>query len=163
MEAARAGEAGKGFAVVAGEIGKLAETSTATGSNIQAVCKDANSSIEIVRKCFDDIMEFMDKDVMEKIRIFADYARQYSESVLQIQKEIREVNKSTEILDCSVKQISGNTANVKNISAENENAINVIIEKCEITSHISDDICRISNENMTLSQKLKDVIIKFEK
>ncbi|MCM1046027.1 MAG: methyl-accepting chemotaxis protein [Candidatus Gastranaerophilales bacterium] len=163
IEAARAGEAGKGFAVVAGEIGKLAEISTKTGSNIQQVCDDANGSIEIVKKCLDDIIMFVDTDVMDKIKIFADFAQRYSEAVLQIQKEIESVNKSTTVLERSVKQISSSAANVKNISAENENAINVIIEKSGITSNISDDICKASNENMILSQKLKEVILKFKK
>ncbi|MCM1386889.1 MAG: methyl-accepting chemotaxis protein [Bacillus sp. (in: Bacteria)] len=163
IEAARAGEAGKGFAVVAGEIGKLAETSTETGSNIQSVCDDANNSIEIVQKCFDDIMTFIDKDVMEKIKVFAEDAQRYSEAILQIQQEIESVNKSTQILAHSVREISSSATNVKDISAENENAINIIIEKSGVTSNISDDICKTSNENMALSQKLKDVIVKFRK
>ncbi len=163
IEAARAGEAGKGFAVVAGEIGKLAETSTETGSSIQEICNGANESIETVRKCFDDIMAFIDKDVMGKVKTFAEDAQAYSESIVRIQREISEINDSAKVLNHSVKEIAGSASNVELISAENEKAIGVIIEKNEITSGISEDILCASNENRELSQNLKDVVVKFEK
>lgn len=163
IEAARAGEAGRGFAVVAGEIGKLAETSTATGSNIQSICSDANASIDTVKKCFDDIMAFIDKDVMEQVKIFAEDAQLYSETIMQIQQEMAKISQSTGVLDASMKEISDSAANVELISAENEKAIGVIVEKNEITAKISEDIYEASGENKSLSQNLKDVIVKFEK
>ena len=76
---------------------------------------------------------------------------------------ISEINDSAKVLNQSVKEIAGSASNVELISAENEKAIGVIIEKNEITSGISEDILCISNENRELSQNLKDVIIKFEK
>ncbi|OOM80431.1 methyl-accepting chemotaxis protein [Clostridium sp. BL-8] len=45
IEAARAGEAGKGFAVVASEIGKLANTSSESVSNISVLVKEINKLV----------------------------------------------------------------------------------------------------------------------
>ena len=52
IEAARAGEAGKGFAVVASEIGKLANSSSETATQIQSICGDTTSNIEHVKNCW---------------------------------------------------------------------------------------------------------------
>lgn len=49
IEAARAGESGKGFAVVAGEIGKLADSSSATVAEIQGICNETKANISIYR------------------------------------------------------------------------------------------------------------------
>ena len=50
IEAARAGEAGRGFAVVADEIGKLAEQSQYTATNIQNIVVESNQSIKNVKE-----------------------------------------------------------------------------------------------------------------
>lgn len=108
-------------------------------------------------------MAFIDKDVMGKVKTFAEDAQTYSESIVRIQREISEINDSAKVLNHSVKEIAGSASNVELISAENEKAIGVIIEKNEITSGISEDILCASNENRELSQNLKDVVVKFEK
>lgn len=46
IEAARAGEAGRGFAVVAGEVGRLAENSSANAANIGDIIHDSGTQIE---------------------------------------------------------------------------------------------------------------------
>ena len=61
IEAARAGEAGRGFAVVAGEIGNLANSSSQTVNEIQAICVKTKENIAKVQECFDNIIAFMQK------------------------------------------------------------------------------------------------------
>ena len=108
-------------------------------------------------------MAFIDKDIMEQVKIFAEDAQLYSETIMQIQQEMAKISQSTGVLDASMKEISDSAANVELISAENEKAIGVIVEKNEITAKISEDIYEASGENKSLSQNLKDVIVKFEK
>ncbi len=68
IEAARAGEAGRGFAVVAGEIGTLADTSRNTASSIQAICSETNDSIKVVNNCFNSIIAFIEKEVVDQFQ-----------------------------------------------------------------------------------------------
>ena len=91
IEAARAGENGRGFAVVAQEIGNLASNSSATAKEIQDICKDINESIQNVQGCVDDIMGFMEGDVSEKFKEFANIANEYSTSVVEIRDAIGEI------------------------------------------------------------------------
>lgn len=163
IEAARAGEAGKGFAVVAGEIGNLAETSTTTASDIQRICDSANESIEIVEKCFDTIMKFLEETVMQQFKGFADDAKHYSTDVKEMQSDIRNMDQSTGTLSESLKQISDKVNEVKGIAQDNEAAIEVIAEKNGITSHIADEIRVQSDENKNLVKRLEGIINHFYK
>ena len=91
IEAARAGENGRGFAVVAQEIGTLASNSSATAKEIQDICKDINDNIQNVQGCIDDIMGFMEGDVSDKFKEFANIANEYSTSVVEIRDAIGEI------------------------------------------------------------------------
>jgi methyl-accepting chemotaxis protein len=54
IEAARAGEQGRGFAVVADEVRKLAEKSSASASEIEAITRTLAQQSEAVRRSIDD-------------------------------------------------------------------------------------------------------------
>lgn len=161
IEAARAGEAGRGFAVVAGEIGNLAETSTVMASNIQRICISANESIEIVRGCFDTIMQFLEGTVMTQFKEFAKKSEEYSVAVDSIRSDIMNLDSSTDSLNNSLKQISDSVISVKEIAGENETAIGVIAEKSETTMRIADEIRMQSDDNKQLIQELERIINRF--
>ena len=161
IEAARAGEAGRGFAVVAGEIGNLAETSTATASNIQSICNNANDSVDIVRECFDRILQFLEGTVMAEFKQFAESAEQYSIAVDGIRQDIMNLDSSTDTLSNSIQQISDSMSSVKKITEENDQAIDVIAEKSETTQEIADEIRTQSENNKQLIQELEKIINRF--
>ena len=161
IEAARAGEAGRGFAVVAGEIGNLAETSTATASNIQSICNNANESVEVVRACFDRILQFLEETVMEEFKQFAETAEQYSIAVDGIRQDITNLNSSTDTLSNSLRQISDSVSSMKKIAEENECAIDVIADKSETTKDIADEIRIQSDNNKQLIRELEKIINRF--
>ena len=161
IEAARAGEAGRGFAVVAGEIGNLAETSTATASNIQSICNNANESVEVVRGCFDTILQFLEGTVMEEFKQFASSAEQYSIAVDGIRQDIMNLDSSTDTLSNSLQQISDSVSSVKKIAEENGMAIDVIAEKSGTTKEIADEIRIQSDNNKQLIKELEKIINRF--
>ena len=161
IEAARAGEAGRGFAVVAGEIGNLAETSTTTASNIQSICNNANESVDVVKQCFDTILQFLEGTVMEEFKQFAESAEQYSIAVDGIRQDIMNLDSSTGTLSNSLQQISDSVSSVKKIAEENGAAIDVIADKSSTTMDIADDIREQSENNKRLIQDLEKIINRF--
>lgn len=161
IEAARAGEAGRGFAVVAGEIGTLADTSRNTASSIQAICSETNDSIKVVNNCFDSIISFIEKEVVDQFKDFAEKSTGYSASVNEIKEQLDRVDQAVKQLEASVTQISDSVTDVNNITNENRCAIGVIVEKNESTALIAEQIQKQSEQNKELAQELDNLIGKF--
>lgn len=162
IEAARAGEAGRGFAVVAGEIGSLAENSSDTANQIQAICKDANKSIESVQACFEDIIAFMETDVSGKFQEFATMAEQYEAVVNDIREVIQSIHGKASVFTESAANIRDQINNVKMASDDNEQGVNEIVTKNDMTTQIADSIIKIADQNQSNVVEIKDVVDMFK-
>lgn len=162
IEAARAGEAGKGFAVVAGEIGSLAENSSETANQIQAICKDANKSIESVQECFEDIIAFMETDVSGRFQEFATMADQYGAVVNDIREVIHSIHDKTSVFSESAANIREQINNVRMASNDNEQGIDDIVVKNDMTTKIADSIIQIADQNQTNVDEIKDIVDMFK-
>lgn len=161
IEAARAGEAGKGFAVVAGEIGKLADTSKNAAASISELCNSSNESISVVNNCVQDVLSFIEKDILASFENFAGKSSEYSTSAEEIKKNFEQLNSFIQELDNSINQIYENISNVKRISYENNLAVGVIVEKSESTANIATEIQKQSEENQKMADDLNEIIDKF--
>jgi methyl-accepting chemotaxis protein len=161
IEAARAGEAGRGFAVVAGEIGSLADSSSKTATEIQAICEEANKSIQSVRECFEDIIKFMEVDVSDKFKEFADIAEEYGEAVRDIRDAIESIDESSSVFVGSVASIKNQLDIVNSASNDNEAGVEDIIDKNSVTSTTADSIISIANENQANAIDIKNIIDRF--
>lgn len=161
IEAARAGEAGRGFAVVAEEIGSLAETSRNTASNIQAICSETNDSIKVVNTCFQNIITFIEREVVEQFKDFAEKSTDYSDSLNEIKERMNVVDEAVKEMESSVRHISESIMGVRHITDENTGAIAVIVEKNENTMVIADSIQQQSEQNKELAKELDGMIRKF--
>ena len=162
IEAARAGEAGKGFAVVAGEIGKLAEQSQYTATNIQNIVLESNQSIQNVKACFDEVVRYMEEEVTANYRSFVEQSRSYGVEVESIKKSIEEIEKGIEVLSESVTQILDNAEKVNEASNYNSQGVLNIVEMNEKTTKISEDIKELSELSTQNSENLQTIISKFK-
>lgn len=162
IEAARAGEAGRGFAVVADEIGKLAEQSQYTATNIQNIVLESNQSIQNVKECFDEVLRYMEEEVTSNYSSFVEQSRSYGKEVESIKLSIGEVKKGIELLSDSVSQILTNSQRVSEASDNNSQGVLCIIEKNEKTTKISEDIKELSHLSTVNSEQLKSIINKFK-
>ncbi len=161
IEAARAGEAGRGFAVVAGEIGNLANSSSHTASEIQHLVEESNHSIEMVRECFNDIMQFMEEDVAGKFENFVEMANGYGASVETIQSAIHEIDNNTVEFVQSVANIKTQIDNVSMASNYNATGVEEIVSKNERTTSTADSINKIALENRNNAAAIKEIADSF--
>ena len=161
IEASRAGEAGRGFAVVANEIGKLADNSAKTAANIQELCETSNNNIVAVRECIENIISFVEEDLLIKFENFSNRSTIYSNSVIEIKKDIETVNGFIDELNTSINQISQNIKDVVSATHENNDAIEVIVDKNEQVAFIADETQKQSEENKELASQLEEIVNKF--
>ena len=162
IEAARAGEAGRGFAVVAGEIGKLADDSTGTATQIQNICVTANKSIERVKECFQDIIYFMEKDVTGSLQEFSDMANDYGKDVKNIQDAINSIESTAKEFADSMNKIKEQVDHVSAASSDNELGVEDIIQKNDATTLTANRIMQIAEENRANAKEINDIIEKFK-
>ena len=162
IEAARAGDAGRGFAVVAGEIGKLANSSSQTASEIQHLVEESNRSIEMVRNCFNEIIHFMEKDVAVKFENFVEMANGYGASVETIKSAIHEIDGKTGEFVHSVTNIKEHINNVSMASNDNALGVEEIVNKNEKTTSTADDINKIAQENRNNAAAIKEIANRFK-
>lgn len=162
IEAARAGEAGRGFSVVANEIKSLANTSAQTAEKIQELCVSSDTSIANVQSCIEDIMRFVETDIMSSINDFATNSTEYTDAVNAIKNDIDNVNSYVNQLNESVREIASNIANVTLSTKQNTEAIADIIKMNEQTSVIAQTTQQYSEENKKIAKEIEDIAKKFK-
>ena len=161
IEAARAGENGRGFAVVAQEIGTLASNSSATAKEIQDICKDINDNIQNVQGCIDDIMGFMEGDVSDKFKEFANIANEYSTSVVEIRDAIGEIEDTSNGVVNSVMSIREKMDVIHTASSENEIGMGEIANKIEQTNQTAEELESVGKANQENAQAISTIVEKF--
>ncbi len=161
IEAARAGEAGKGFAVVADEIRKLAEGSKNTVSRIQEVTKIILEGVNDLLSSSSEIMEFIDKKVLDDYESLVSTSEEYSKSSFIINDMVNEFSSTSEELLASMQNMVKAIDEIAIAANEEaEGATNIAQEVSAITE-MSDHVIKLAYTAKERSELLLKAVSKF--
>ena len=161
IEAARAGEAGKGFAVVATQIGKLAQTSSESATNISNLIEDVHRLIDEAVGQANASAESIEEN-SELIRIAVD-------TFDQIYENIQASNVCIEEMISNVQKVDDVATNVAAISEEQAASADEIlatsqnmVEQAKTISRNSEEVANNAHELANTSDTLSSHVQHFK-
>lgn len=161
IEAARAGDAGKGFAVVATQIGKLAQTSAESATNI-------SNLIEQVHRLIADAVGQANASA-ESIANNSELISVAVDTFDQIYTNIQDSNNCIEDMIRNVQKVDDVATNVAAISEEQAASADEIlatsqnmVEQAKNISRNSEDVANNSHELANTSDTLSSHVQKFK-
>ena len=161
IEAARAGEEGRGFGVVAGEIAALATQSTQTGANIVAIVDDVNSSVETLRECLLDALNFLEHKVMSDYDEFMQSSDEYSGATRSIEEFMNQANEEVMELKRFIDEVAGAMSEVNDNISDCTTGISDIAQKTtDVVGLTAEAFDRTSNGKVSARQ-LSDITSRF--
>ncbi len=163
IEAARAGEAGKGFAVVADEIRVLADNSRQTANDIQEISKNVVAAVERLVQNANDLIHFMQDDVMEDYKGFGDAADTYYDDAERMEVIVGSFQKNTDQLQHTMREMTEAINGISNAMSESADGVS------DAASNVGELVATISGikfeaeNNMDISQQLQSEVDKFRR
>jgi methyl-accepting chemotaxis protein len=161
IEAARAGEQGKGFAVVATEIGTLATNTSSAAQKIQDITRLTNESIDETVKCFDEINDYLESDIMLKFEEFNSEAQNNNKITSDLINNINEINRNVLEFKQFVNELVSQMDEIRLLSEQNSAGIDDIVSKNEKTSSIAENMAGSAGNNKNNAKALGEIISKF--
>ncbi|WP_026527354.1 methyl-accepting chemotaxis protein [Butyrivibrio sp. VCD2006] len=161
IEAARAGEAGKGFAVVATQIGKLAQTSSESATNISNLIAEVHRLIDEAVGQANASAESIEKN-SELIHVAVETFDQIYENIQAsndcIEEMIRDVDKVNDVATNVAAISEEQAASADEILATSQN----MVEQAKTISRNSEDVANNSHELANTSETLTSHVQKFK-
>lgn len=161
IEAARAGEAGKGFAVVAGEIGNLANSSSRTATEIQAICNETKTNIGKVQTCVNDVISFLKNDIQSQFETLVTSTNDYYDSIKDIQATIAEIDQASDVFVNAVSEIHNQIAGVQNVPDGGNVRSEDVLAKATQTTRTTEEMAVIVGQNKENVVSIKKIVGKF--
>lgn len=162
IEAARAGESGKGFAVVADEIRKLAESSMTSVSRIQEVTNQVLSVVNDLSSSSMEVMEFIDKKVLNDYEGLVQTSEHYNELSLVINNIVLDFSSTSEELLASIQNMVQAIAQITASSNEEAVGASNIAEKTEVIFDMAENVVNLASKSNEKSEKLIELVQQFK-
>lgn len=162
IEAARAGEQGKGFAVVAEQIKNLAEQSSSSAQNIDAVIKNLMTESDKTVSCMQKVQEII-KTQNQEIKDTYTLFLELNENIVKAAKEVGSISDYLSKLTHAEDQVS---QEIENLSASSEESAASTQEVSASSSELhatAQLLSRHADELTTLSDSLKEQLTRFHR
>ena len=162
IEAARAGEAGRGFAVVASEIGRLANDTAITVTEIQDTIQDIEEAFKALTQDSSALLSFVKETVTPDYQSFVNVAEQYeadANHIEDISEKISEMGSGIERIMKEVSLAIQSIAESAQSTAENSNLI--MNSVTEVSSTV-EDVNSMSKQQEDIAYNLSQVVGEFK-
>ena len=161
IEAARAGETGRGFSVVAGEIGKLAEQSADTVSNITEIVQEVDGATRNMSECLRTMLEFMQNKVLKDYSQFIETSIQYNADADTFRKNMTDIHGSVKDLAEALKMITISIEGINTTIGEAAKGVTDIAQKTSDVVGLTGETLQQANESAECASELKEILGRF--
>lgn len=162
IEAARAGEQGKGFAVVAEEVRKLAEQSSQAVNNVKLTITEVQDAFNSLSKHSNDLLKFMDRDVMEQFNSSLTTGSQYEKDGVFINDMSSEIASMSEEISATINQVEDAIKAVAQMAQTSSESVTDVKAGIGESSQALNQIALTAQGQAELAQKLTEIVSKFK-
>lgn len=163
IEAARAGDAGKGFAVVADEIRVLADNSKDTANNIQNISNIVTAAVGKLAKNAEDMLRFVDEDVMKDYDGFVDVANNYQSDAESVDEILSEFAEHTAEVEEIMERMNSGISNISTTVDESAKGVSNAAENTGILVEAMEEIRQETENNQNISRELRSEVERFKR
>ena len=162
IEAARAGEAGKGFAVVASEIGKLANETSDSVTNINNIVAEVNASVAEMVRSMEETTKFLESVVLKDYDQFKEVSVQYNNDADVVKTSMKNVEDSVNELNNSIAMIADAINGINSTIDESAVGVTDIAEKTGNVVEETSENAQLVKACVESVEKLNEIARRFK-